>query len=579
MTAFDTRTGVRGCRRWTPALAALALACGAGTWAQVVSVPAAHLHHAEGSVAHAPQGDSEWHDVQPRRLLKRGDRLWTDRGSRAEVQAGGHALRIDGETQLVLENASETATQLSLTQGSLAATVTRANPGDSFEVGTPNLAFRARQPGDYRIDVDTKQGVTRVAVQSGLAVVYGEQGEVLEMRSGQRVTFKERGLARLQQPAFAATDDFDRWAGARRRGEPTVRMPAVAAGKEPAAPAPVDNRGTIIISGSAASLKAAAAAARQVPAAGPAAAGTVLPAQASQPVPAAKPIPTLPAATPLRVNIPAAPTQAMAPAAASAVQAEAQAQARARARAEADARARAEAEARARAEAAREKEERQRIAQQRAEEERRAARAEREKRAAAAAETKREQDRRRAVAAKRAEDERRQARAQREQELKKQALAKRAEDERRQAQARRAAEEKKQAAARAAEERRVATARAAEAQKVAENARRQQLARLQEQAQREEQAARARREQAARRAEEERHEEQLRREDQARREELARREEQARREEEFRRQRALADQWRRDQERREQEVWLRQRQYQPQPMRPAPMGVPARRVS
>ncbi|MDB5857454.1 MAG: hypothetical protein JWQ76_1143, partial [Ramlibacter sp.] len=40
-----------------------------------------------------------------------------------------------------------------------------------------------------------------------------------------------------------------------------------------------------------------------------------------------------------------------------------------------------------------------------------------------------------------------------------------------------------------------------------------------------------------------------------------------------------ADQWRRDQERRDQEVWLRQQQAPQQPIRPAPMGVPARRVS
>ncbi|QJW83538.1 hypothetical protein HK414_03405 [Ramlibacter terrae] len=66
----------------------------------VVSVPDAHLNHVEGSVAHAPQGDREWHDVAPKRVLKRGDRLWTDRGSRAEVQAGGHALRINDQTQL-----------------------------------------------------------------------------------------------------------------------------------------------------------------------------------------------------------------------------------------------------------------------------------------------------------------------------------------------------------------------------------------------------------------------------------------------------------------------------------------------
>ena len=149
----NTRSGKRGCRRWSHGLAALAL-LGSTAWAQVVTVPEAHLQHAEGSVAYAPGGDAEWHDVQPRRLLKRGDRLWTDAGSRAEIQAGGHAVRLDSETQVVLENVGRAATQLSITQGNVAASVTGVEAGASFEIGTPNLAFRARQPGDYRIDVE-----------------------------------------------------------------------------------------------------------------------------------------------------------------------------------------------------------------------------------------------------------------------------------------------------------------------------------------------------------------------------------------------------------------------------------------
>src|SRR5689334_434241 len=195
MSANTRTTSGQGCRRWSPGIAALAVALGSGAFAQVVSVPAAHLNHAEGSIAYAPQGDQEWHDVQPRRLLKRGDRLWIDRGSRAEVQAGGHAVRLNGETQMVLENVGEASTMLSLTQGTLAATVTHLSPGDSFEVGTPNLAFRARQPGDYRIDVDLKQGVTRIVVVSGIGIVYGEKGEALEVKNGQRVTFKDRNLS------------------------------------------------------------------------------------------------------------------------------------------------------------------------------------------------------------------------------------------------------------------------------------------------------------------------------------------------------------------------------------------------
>ncbi|MDB5954127.1 MAG: putative prolin-rich exported protein [Ramlibacter sp.] len=595
MSARHFITGGLGCRRWTHSFAALALAWGGNALAQdVVSVPAAHLHHAEGSVAYAPQGDKEWHDVQPRRLLKRGDRLWTDRGSRAEVQAGGHALRLNGETQLVLENVGETATQLSLTQGSMVATVTRMNPGDSFEVGTPNLAFRARQMGDYRIDVDTKQGVTRVVVLSGLAVVYGEQGEAMEVRSGQRVTFRERRLARVQQPLFAATDDFDRWAGARRRGEPTVSMPIVAQGVAPAPALPrgLVNKGPdIIIKGSAAEVAAqtgipAHSAPRLAAATATAAAPAVATATASTPavmvtrqpaaaapvavltapVASAKPIPTAATATPLKVtasSAPAGPSAAEIQAQAQAQIAQAQAALQAQAAAHAQAHAAAQAQAREQAAQAHEQERQRRLAQQRAEEDRRAlvARAEQARRAASAAEARRIEEHRRAVAARRAEEDRRHLQAKREADQKHAAASVRADEERRHA----------QQARRAAEERHLEALRKADVQKLAE-LRRQQLARLQAQAGRDEQSAVLRRAELARRADDERREEQARREDQGRREE------QARREDDLRRQRALAEQVRRDQARRDEEVWLRQQQNS-QPVRPVPMGVPFRRVS
>ena len=579
MSANTTRTGGQGCRRWSPGIAALAVAIGSGAFAQVVSVPAAHLNHAEGSIAYAPQGDQEWHDVQPRRVLKRGDRLWTDRGSRAEVQAGGHALRINGETQLILENVSDTATQLSLTQGSIAATVTRGNPGDSFEVGTPNLAFRARQPGDYRIDVDAKQGVTRVSVLAGAGVVYGEKGEALEVHTGQRLTFRERSLARMLQPAFAATDDFDRWAGARKRGEPTVSMPTVAAAPDKPIPNTISRGKDIVISGSAASLKQPAQARAAAPVAPAIAQPAALTRPAALPQPAVLAQPAaqaMPASPPtLRVAAPmlppAASVQSAALPAAPAVQPQVAPRASANAAAPAQVQAQAAQEQQW---LASQRVEEQRQAAARAEQDRRAAaaaRAEQDRRAFAAAEARRVEERRRAVAARRAEEERRLA-FKREQEHKRQLAMKRLEEER---------QKKAMLARRAAEEQRLSAARKLEQQKLAaaETARRQHLARLQDQARREEQSAQLRRAEAARRADEDRREDIARRAEQARREEDGRREEQARREDYDRRQRALADQVRRDQARRDEEVWLRQQQQIYPPVRPQPMGVPARRVS
>lgn len=615
MIASMSHTGNLRRPRWAATLAALALACAAGKAAQVVTVPTAHLHHAEGTVAWSPLGDNEWHDVLPRKPLKRGDRLWTDRGSRAELQAGGHALRLDSQTQMILENVGDTATQLSVTQGSVVATVARLNPGDSFELGTPNLAFRARQPGDYRIDVDAKQGTTRIAVLAGNGVVFGERGEALELRTGQRATFRERSLAKVPQGAFAATDDFDRWAGARRRGEPTVSMPEVAAAAPAGAlPAPSSNQKIITIPARNVlplppppadrlpvyTAAPAPAPAQATPAAlegkPPAATTTALEERTPVPTPAAleAAVPKMqiksPVAAAMRVTAPAggavvmpaavqAPTQAQVQARANAqaeAKAKADAQVAAKKAADAEKKAAAEAVAKAKAEAAAQA--RAEAAAQRAEEERKAAvaaKAEQARRAAMAA-NKAEEQRRAAAArkveqAKKAEEDRKLARRAEEQ---RRLQAKRAEEEKREAQARRAADEKRLAQARKEEEKRAA-AQKAEAQKLAE-ARRKQLARLQEQAAREEKEAQARRDQA-RRADDERRAQNARREEFARREDQAQREEAARREAELR-QRLLADQQRREQEKREQEVWLRQQQLN-QPLRPAPMGVPVRRVS
>ena len=60
----------------------------------------AGLTHMEGSVAFAPAGATEWSDATARRPVARGDRLWTDKGGRAEVQLGSTALHMDGETFL-----------------------------------------------------------------------------------------------------------------------------------------------------------------------------------------------------------------------------------------------------------------------------------------------------------------------------------------------------------------------------------------------------------------------------------------------------------------------------------------------
>ena len=177
------------------------------------------VNHVEGSISLAPGGDDEWLEAPRNRPLTRGDRLWTDRGSRAELQVGSSALRLDGRTRLEILALDERSTQLSLTQGTVYVRVRSLPEGENFEVDTPNLAWRAAWPGDYRIDVDPGEGTTRVTIHSGTGAVYGESGQALPLGGGQQITFRGRALAQLAAQESPPLDGFDRWSQARNRRE------------------------------------------------------------------------------------------------------------------------------------------------------------------------------------------------------------------------------------------------------------------------------------------------------------------------------------------------------------------------
>ena len=143
----------------------------------------ASLSHTEGAVVFAAAGETEWTDAVRNRPITRGDRLWTDRGSRAELHLGSAALQLDGQTFVGVTALDDHAVQLSLNEGVLNARVRQVG-GDNFEIDTPNLALRATQPGDYRIDVDPTRGTTRVTVLAGAAVAYGAGGGALQLSGG-----------------------------------------------------------------------------------------------------------------------------------------------------------------------------------------------------------------------------------------------------------------------------------------------------------------------------------------------------------------------------------------------------------
>jgi hypothetical protein len=206
----------------------------AGAAAMAQSSPAG-LTHIEGSVAFAPAGATEWSDATPRRPVARGDRLWTDKGGRAEVQLASVTLHMDSEAFVEVVALGRNSLQASLNEGTVNARVRQGEGGDTLEINTPQLTFRPLQAGDYRIDVDPAQGTTRIAVRSGTAMLFGVGSGALQLQAGQQGAFSGRDL-RVAAQAAPLDQGFDRWAADRNRIEDQLvaarRAPQAQAGNQ-----------------------------------------------------------------------------------------------------------------------------------------------------------------------------------------------------------------------------------------------------------------------------------------------------------------------------------------------------------
>lgn len=176
----------------------------------------ARLAYTTGAVSMSPAGDSEWVQATVNRPLTTGDRLWVDDGARAELETGGALVRMHAGTSVSILNLDDRITQLQLTQGVLNVRVRRIAPNQVFEVDTPNLAFTLREPGAYRIEVDSEDDATTIFMRRGQGEAYGDEAAyVIDSRQAYRFTGTD--LREYEYVDTPRPDDFDRWSISRDR--------------------------------------------------------------------------------------------------------------------------------------------------------------------------------------------------------------------------------------------------------------------------------------------------------------------------------------------------------------------------
>ncbi len=179
----------------------------------------ARLSYLDGSVSFQAGGSVDWGNAAKNRPVTIGDKIWVDKDSRAELQAGQASIHLGAMTALSFLNLDQNITQMRLAEGSINFRVRELREGDTYEVDTPNVAFTVRQAGAFRIDVNENGDGTLVTVIRGEGeVTAGGKSHVV--RSGELAEFNgtdsdiDYHSDRAPQP-----DDFDRWAADRDRKE------------------------------------------------------------------------------------------------------------------------------------------------------------------------------------------------------------------------------------------------------------------------------------------------------------------------------------------------------------------------
>ena len=169
-----------------------------------------------GQVSYS-RGDNpdDWQPASRNFPMTLGDRLYTARGSRLELQTEGGAIYLAPESDLAALNLTWDVKQFSLGMGSASFHIRQIGSGESFEVDTPNAAVTLARAGEYRIDVD-RDGNTRVIVKRGYAYVAAAGGEV-PLEAGRLMAIDGIDSPVYDIMSLPRPDSWDQWVGTRSR--------------------------------------------------------------------------------------------------------------------------------------------------------------------------------------------------------------------------------------------------------------------------------------------------------------------------------------------------------------------------
>src|SRR5271169_1621586 len=178
----------------------------------------ARISYVDGSVSFQAGGQGDWGSAARNHPMTIGDKIWTDKDSRAELQTGVVSIHLGSMTALSFLNLDQTITQIRLAEGSINFRVKEIREGDVYEVDTPNLTFTIKEAGAFRIDVNENGDNTGITVIRGSGQVTAS-GKTYDLKANDRGVFNGTDDVQANVGQAPQGDGLDQWANSRDLGE------------------------------------------------------------------------------------------------------------------------------------------------------------------------------------------------------------------------------------------------------------------------------------------------------------------------------------------------------------------------
>lgn len=165
----------------------------------------------DGTVSsHTPDQDA-WTYATLNYPVVSGNSFWTEPNAKAEIQIGSDAIRMDGGTEIDINELDDKGTRIEISQGAVNLHVGDVEKGEIYQIITPHETINLLQPGTYRVKTGgpNSNAADEVAVLRGRTQV-GDPQTSLTINAGETAFIQPGNPPLINVQATAATP-FDNW--------------------------------------------------------------------------------------------------------------------------------------------------------------------------------------------------------------------------------------------------------------------------------------------------------------------------------------------------------------------------------